>query len=127
VVFNDVHSNKLAGAFARLNALAFENSLPHETQVRYAASIQSICPPAPLVGALVEPSDPVSFSFPGQYRVDKPHIFISEKLRDAQPVDDWVLLHEMCHFKVPNHEPEFIEEVKRALDCIGWSVLLGGY
>jgi hypothetical protein len=57
----------------------------------------------------------------------EPHIFLAEKVKGVSPLDEWGLLHEMCHFKVPNHGTEFIEELKRALDKSNWSVLLGGY
>jgi hypothetical protein len=76
---------------------------------------------------LALPDDPVTHLLPGQLRLNVPHIFVSEKLRGVSPIDEWVLLHEMCHFKVRHHGLEFIEELKHALDSIGWSVLLGGF
>jgi predicted SprT family Zn-dependent metalloprotease len=46
---------------------------------------------------------------PGQFKIDIPHIFITEKLRGVSPVDELVLLHEMCHYKVHHHGREFID------------------
>jgi hypothetical protein len=126
VTFNDVDTvDALVCAFNRFNSAVFGSSLP-ETKIRWATSIQNLRTPGTPVGLLALPADPVTRLLPGQLRLKVPHIFVSEKLKGMSPVDEWVLLHEMCHFRVPHHGPEFIGEVKRALDCIGWSVLLGG-
>jgi len=127
ITFNDVDTvDALVCAFNRFNGVVFDNSLP-ETKIRWASSIQSLRQPGTPVGLLALPDDPVTHLLPGQLRLNVPHIFVSEKLRGVSPIDEWVLLHEMCHFKVRHHGLEFIEELKHALDSIGWSVLLGGF
>ena len=62
-----------------------------------------------------------------QFKLTIPHIFITDRIKGVSPLDEWVLLHEMCHFRVRNHGPEFIEELRRVLDQSKWAVLLGGY
>jgi len=114
-------------AFNRFNGTVFHGELPPETKVRWATSIQNLCAPGSPVGLLALPNDPVSNPMPAQRRLTMPHIFLAERIKGVSPLDEWVLLHEMCHFKVPHHGPEFIEELKRALDESNWSVLLGGY
>jgi hypothetical protein len=127
VVFNEQdETGSLDATFTRFNALIFGNELP-QMKIRYATSIHSLREPGLPIGLLATPNDPVEHPMFGQYVLDVPHIFISEKLRRVAPVDEWVLLHEMCHYKVPNHRPDFVAEVKRALEAINWQVLLGGY
>jgi hypothetical protein len=128
VVFNEHKElDKLEIAFAYFNHAIFDDSINPETKIRYATLIENKQEPASPIGLLAEPGDLVTHPWPGRFTIDVPHIFITEKLRDVAPVNQWVLLHEMCHFKVPNHEPEFIEVVKQALDATNWRVLLGGY
>lgn len=127
VVFNDQKEvDHLDVAFTRFNASVFDNTFP-ETRIRYASSIVSQREPGWPIGLFATPDDPMTYLAPGQFRLDVPHIFISEKLRGVAPVDEWVLLHEMCHYKVPNHGSDFIAEAKKALDATGWRSLLGGY
>lgn len=115
----------LEGVFASFNLAAFGNSLAN-TEIRFATSIQNVKEPGAPVGLLALPEDKVSHPIPNQFRIQVPHIFITERLRGLKPVDEWVLLHEMCHFKVRHHGAEFVEELKRTLDIIHWRVLLGG-
>lgn len=127
VVFNEQKEiDNLDVAFTRFNASVFDNTFP-ETKIRYASSIVSQQEPGWPIGLFAEPDDPVSRRVPGQFRLDVPHIFISEKLRGIDPIDEWVLLHEMCHHKVPNHGPDFIAQIKQALDATGWRTLIGGF
>lgn len=112
-------------AFNRFNGSLFDNELP-ETKIRWASSITNLCAPGVPVGLLALPEDPVTHRLPNQFTITVPHIFITEKIRGANPLDEWVLLHEMCHFRVPGHGPEFIDELKRVLDRSKWAVLLGG-
>jgi hypothetical protein len=126
VKYNDIEEdNQLTCAFNRLNYAAFSGRLP-ETKIRWAYSIESFYGPICPVGLLASPDDSVTHLLPGQSRLKTPHIFVTEKLNGISPIDELVLLHEMCHFKVPHHGEEFLEEFRRALDCIKWSVLLGG-
>lgn len=126
VVFNEFKEepDSLDVAFCRFNASIFQNGLP-EMKIRYATSIQSLREPGWPIGLLALPRDPVKFRVPGHYELDLPHIFLSERLRGVAPVDEWVLLHEMCHHKVANHSAEFVAEVERALKAINWRVLIG--
>jgi hypothetical protein len=127
VTYNDSeYVDEIQCAFNRYRSTIFNNEVP-ETSIRYASSIQNLRAPGKVVGLLALPQDPVSHPFPGQLRVQAPHIFISEKLRGVSPLDEWVLLHEMCHFRVANHGKEFVEVLKYALERIEWNVLLGGY
>jgi hypothetical protein len=127
VTYNDVeYPDEIAPAFNRFNAAIFDNGLP-KTNIRWAYSIRNLRAPGTSVGLLALPDDHVSHPLPTQFRLKIPHIFITEKLKGLSPVDEWVLLHEMCHFKVPHHGSEFIEELRRALEKCNWSVLLGGY
>jgi hypothetical protein len=127
VVFNETDEpHEFDGAFARFNSYIFGSSLP-KTKIRYATSIQSLCEPGWPIGVLAMPDDAVTCRIPGQFQIGTPHVFITEKLRRVAPVNEWVLLHEICHFKVKSHGPEFVAEVKRALDLIDWRVLLGDY
>jgi Protein of unknown function DUF45 len=127
VVFNDHKElDRLDVAFTRFNASVFGNTFP-STRIRYASSIVSQQAPGWPIGLFATPDDPVTYRLPGQFRLDVPHIFISDKLRGIAPVDEWVLLHEMCHYKVPNHGPDFIAEIKRALDATDWRTLIGGF
>lgn len=121
------HVGDIASAFNRYNGTVFNSELPPETKVRWASSIQNLRAPGTSVGLLALPDDPVSHPLLTQRRLTVPHIFLTQRIRGVSPLDEWVVLHEMCHFKVPHHGQEFIEELKRALDKIGWSVLLGGY
>lgn len=109
-----------------LNASVFDNTFA-ETKIRYPSSIVSQREPGWPIGLFAEPVDPVTHRLPGQFRLDVPHIFISEKLRGIAPIDEWVLLHEMCHHKVPNHGPDFIAQVKQALHATGWRTLISGF
>lgn len=113
-------------AFNRFNATIFDNGLP-ETSIRFASSIQNLRAPGSPIGLLALPGDVVSHLLPGQLRLTVPHIFISERLRGVSPLDEWVLLHEMCHFRFVDHGKEFVELLKNALDKIEWSVLVGGH
>lgn len=127
VIYNDSESlDEVVCAFNRFNGAIFDNALP-ETAIRWASSIQSLRSPGVPVGLLALPEDPISHPLPGQFRLKIPHIFISERLKGASPIPEWVVLHEMCHFRVPDHGPKFVEALKGALDRIEWSVLLGGY
>jgi hypothetical protein len=128
VVFNEFKEepDDLDVAFVRFNASIFQNELP-ETKIRYATSIESQRELLWPIGLLALPNDPVQFRVPGQHELDIPHIFLSEKLRRLAPVDEWVLLHEMCHYRVPNHGAEFVTEIERALKAINWRVLIGGF
>jgi hypothetical protein len=113
-------------AFNRFNGSLFNNELPG-SKVRWASSIRNLRAPGAPVGLLALPEDPVTHRVPNQFRITAPHIFITGKIKGLSPLDEWVLLHEMCHFRVPHHGPEFIDELKRVLDKSGWTVLLGGY
>jgi hypothetical protein len=127
VVFNERKElDNLEAAFTRFNASVFDNTFP-ETRICYATSIVSQQEPGCPIGLFAKPDDPVKCRILGQFSLDVPHIFISEKLRGVAPVDQWVLLHEMIHWKVPNHGPEFIAHVKQALDATEWSTLIGGF
>jgi hypothetical protein len=127
VTYNDADAaSGLEGVFASFNHAAFGNSLAH-TEIRFATSIQNLKAPSAPVGLLALPEDEVSHPIPNQFRIQVPHIFITERLSGMKPVDEWVLLHEMCHFNVRHHGAEFVEELKRTLDIIHWRVLLGGY
>jgi len=127
VVFNEQKElDHLDVAFTRFNASVFDNTFP-ETKICYASSIVSQQEPGWPIGLFALPDDHVTFRAPGQLHLDVPHIFISEKLRGVAPVDEWVLLHEMCHYKVPNHGPDFIAQVKHALDATGWRTLIGSF
>jgi hypothetical protein len=116
---------EIVGAFNRFNATIFDNEL-RETAIHWASSIQNLRAPGTPLGLLALPEDPISHPLRDQFRLKIPHIFISQRFKGVSPIDEWVLIHEMCHFRVPGHGPDFIEEVKRALDKIQWSVLLGG-
>lgn len=113
-------------AFNRFNGSLFNSELP-ETKIRWASSIRNQRAPGAPVGLLALPGDPVTHRMLNQFAIAKPHIFITEKIKGVSPLDEWVLLHEMCHFRVPHHGPEFIHELKRVLDKSQWAVLLGGY
>ena len=127
VVFNEQKElDHLDVAFTRFNASVFDNAFP-ETKIRYASSIVSQEEPGWPIGLFALPDDPVTYRAPSQFRLDVPHIFIAEKLSGVAPVDEWVLLHEMCHYKVPNHGPDFIAQVKQALDATGWRTLIGSF
>jgi len=127
VTFNDSENlDEVVCAFNKFDGLIFDNALP-ETAIRWACSIHSSRVPGTPVGLLALPEDPISHPLPGQFRLKIPHIFISERLKGVSPIAEWVLLHEMCHFRVPRHGPEFVEVLKGALDKIEWSVLLGAY
>lgn len=127
VIYNDREDiDEVVCAFNRFNGSIFNNALP-ETAIRWASSIQSLRPQGTPVGLLAHPEDPISHPVSGQFRLKIPHIFISERLRATGPIAEWVLLHEMCHFRVPHHGKEFIEVLKEALDRIEWSPLLGAY
>ena len=127
VTYNDMETvDNVTCVFNRFNGTVFNNELP-ETKIRWASSIQSLRAPGIPVGLLALPTDPVTHALSTQRRLTTPHIFLTEKLKGISPLDEWVLLHEMCHFKVPNHGEDFIKELKRVLDKINWSVLLGGY
>jgi hypothetical protein len=127
VVFNEhKERDNLDAAFTRFNALVFDNTFP-EAKSRYASSIVSQQEPGWPIGLFATPDDPVKYRVPGQFSLDVPYIFICEKLRSVAPVDEWVLLHEMCHYKVPNHGPDFIAQVKQALDATDWRTLIGGF
>ena len=117
--------DEVVSAFNRFNAIIFDNELP-ETTIRWSYSIQNLRAPGAPLGLLALPEDSISHPLVDQFRLKIPHIFISQRLKGLSPIDQWVLIHEMCHFRVPCHGPEFIEELKRALDKIQWSVLLGG-
>lgn len=126
VIYNDIeNANEVVCAYNRFNVAIFDNKLP-ETAIRWASSIQDLKSPSSPIGLLALPEDPISHPIPHQFRLRAPHIFITERLRGVSPLDEWVLLHEMCHFRARNHGPEFLEELKRALDRIEWRVLLGG-
>lgn len=127
VTFDTSQKNaQLDATFMRLNAAAFNNLVP-PAKIYYASSIQSSREPGTPLGLFAEPKDANSHPWLGQYQLDVPHIFVSEKLRDVAPVNEFVLLHEMCHYKVPHHGPEFIEVIKNALEASGWRVVIGGY
>lgn len=127
VVFDESQEGDgLDSAFMRLNAAAFENELP-SVKIYYASSIQSPREPGTPLGLFAEPSDANSHPSPGQYQLDVPHIFITEKLRGVAPANEFVLLHEMCHYKVPHHGQEFIEVIRHALEESNWRVVIGGY
>jgi len=111
--------------FNQFNGSLFNNGLP-ETKIRWASSIRNLRAPGAPVGLLALPEDPVTHRLPNQFTITVPHIFITEKIRGANPLDEWVLLHEMCHFRVPHHGREFIDELKRVLEQSKWAVLLGG-
>lgn len=123
---NEIH--ELDGDFARLNFTAFGNELP-EVRIRYATSIISMSPqkPGQVIGLFASPDDPCTYSIPGQFKIDVPHIFITEKLRGISPVNELVLLHEMCHYQVHHHGREFIDLIKQALDATNWRVITGGF
>jgi hypothetical protein len=113
-------------AFNRFNGSLFNNDLP-ETKIRWASSIANLHAPGAPVGLLALPEDPVTHEVLNQFKLKTPHIFITERIKGVSPLDEWVLLHEMCHFRVPHHGSEFIKELKRVLDQSKWAVLLGGY
>jgi len=113
-------------AFNRFNGCLFNNDLP-ETKVRWASSIADLHAPGAPVGLLALPEDSVTCEVLNQFKLTIPHIFITDRIKGVSPLDEWVLLHEMCHFRVRNHGPEFIEELRRVLDQSKWAVLLGGY
>ncbi len=115
----------ITGAFNRFNGALFKSELP-ETKIRWASSIKNLREPGTPVGLLALAEDPVTHRSPNQFTITAPHIFITEKIKGASPLDEWVLLHEMCHFRVPHHGPEFIDELKRVLNRSKWAVLLGG-
>lgn len=126
VIYNDVeNATEVVCTYNRFNAAIFDNKLP-ETAIRWAFSIQSLRSQGSPIGLLALPEDLISHPIPDQFRLKAPHIFITERLRGVSPLDEWVLLHEMCHFLAPHHGPEFLQKLQRALDRIGWSVLLGG-
>jgi len=112
VIYNNSESlDDVVCAFNRFNGAIFDNALP-ETAIRWASSIHSFCAPGTPVGLLALPEDPISLPIPGQFRLQIPHIFISERLKGVSLIAEWVLLHEMCHFRVPHHGPEFVEVLK---------------
>jgi len=113
-------------AFNRLNGSLFNNELL-ETKIRWASSIRDLLAPVAPVGLLALPEDPVTHRLPNQFAITVPHIFITGKIKGVSPLDEVVLLHEMCHFRVRGHGPDFVHELKRALDNNQWKVLLGGY
>jgi hypothetical protein len=118
--------DEITCAFSRFNGALFDAGLP-ETKIRWASSIVNRRAPGVPVGLLAMPDDPQTFALPHAVKLQMPHIFITEKIKGVHPLDEWVLLHEMCHLRVPHHGEEFIEELKRVLDKNNWSVLLGGY
>jgi hypothetical protein len=127
VIFDDTDIvDAITCAFNRFNGGLFGNQLP-EAKIRWASSIVNLRAPGAPVGLLALPEDPVTYRLSNQFTITMPHIFITEKIKGVSPLDEWVLLHEMCHFRVPHHGPEFIEELKRVLDKSNWAVLLGGY
>jgi hypothetical protein len=88
VVFNETDEpHELDGAFAWFNSYIFGSSLP-ETKIRYATSIQSPCEPGWPIGVLAQPDDAVTCRIPGQFQIDTPHVFITEKLRRLAPVNE---------------------------------------
>jgi Protein of unknown function DUF45 len=127
VVFNEQKKpDNLDVAFAQFDASIFGSTFP-EVKIRYASSIVSQLEPGWPIGLFATPDDPVEHRMRGQLSLDVPHIFISESVRDVVPVDEWVLLHEMCHYKIPNHGPDFIAQVKHALDMTNWRTLVGDF
>jgi hypothetical protein len=113
-------------AFNRFNGSLFDNDLP-ETKIRWASSIANLHAPGAPIGLLALPEDPVTYRVLDQFKLTMPHIFITERIKVVSPLDELVLLHEMCHLRVRHHGPEFIKELKRVLDQSEWAVLLGGY
>lgn len=127
VIYHDSEEiDEIVCAFNRFNGSVFDSAL-RETAIRWACSIKSLRTSGNPVGLLALPEDPISHPVLNQFRLKIPHIFISERLKGAHPVDEWVLLHEMCHFKAPSHGAEYLEALKDALDKIEWRVLLGDY
>lgn len=126
VIYNETESaNDLLIAFNSFNAAAFNHELP-KTVIRWASLIKSFRAPGTPIGLLALPEDQISHPLPDQFRLKIPHIFISERLRGVSPVDEWVLFHEMCHFKARGHGMDFVEVLKDGLEKIKWNVLIGG-
>jgi hypothetical protein len=96
-------------AFNRFNGIVFNNELP-ETTIRWASSIQNLRTPGTPVGLLTLPDDPITHALPNQFRLKTPHIFLTEKLKGVSPLDEWALLHEICHF------PQWSEALTTAND-----------
>lgn len=127
VKYEDVDSPELEMYYNDLNFSAFDNGLPYDVKLRWALSIQSLRSPIHPIGMVAHPNDPqADVVMPGQWRITQTHIFITDRLKNVSPADQVVLLHEMCHLTVPNHEKEFVDELKRALEAAKWSPMLGG-
>ena len=101
--------------FQRLNRQVFDGSLP-AAEVRWGM-IYNPQGFACLHGCLVESHDALK----------GPHIFIDRRLRDRGMIllAELVLLHEMCHFKAPNHDTTFVKQLLRALQRVSWEPLVG--
>jgi hypothetical protein len=112
VIYDDSEELLIACAFHRFNRALFDGKLP-ATRVRWASSIREA---AGRVNGLCVDAHP---------DLDKPHIFLCERLQGLSPLDELVLIHEMCHLRVPDHSAEFVRELLAALERASWKPLVG--
>jgi hypothetical protein len=114
IVFDETEDLLLTATFRRC-ARAFDGLLP-ATEVRWGEIHikQGFCA---MYGCLVEKND----------ALDKPHIFVDQRLRDRSLTlfVELVILHEICHFKVSEHDAMFVKEYLRALQRVSWEPLIG--
>lgn len=114
--FEDVEDAQLSAAYHRYNKWILDDSLPSDAKVRWAKLIdpdgfQSIN------GWLFNYDPPAT-----------PYLFVDSRLRVLYPCSghlvDLVLLHEMCHFRVPQHDAAFVRELLTALERVSWEPLV---
>ena len=115
-IFEDIEDSQLSAAYQRYNTYVFDGSLPPDVKVRWAQLIG----PAGFFGAngWLYNDDPSA----------TPYLFVDERLRTLYPrsgsLIDLILLHEMCHFRVPQHDVAFVREILTALERVSWEPLV---
>jgi hypothetical protein len=114
ITFEDNVDTVLLCTFDRLHGVIFDGSLP-ETEIRWAklTGPRGFCS---MYGYLAN-----------ENQMPKPYLFVDERLRDRSLalLAELTLIHEMCHFKVPEHNAAFVKEFLRALQRVSWEPLVG--
>src|SRR6267143_4733405 len=115
IIFDDTEDILLVARFQHYNIYLFDGSLP-ETKIRWA-KLQDAIGFCSQHGYLADKHD----------ALDGPYIFLDQRFRDRSlgMIADLVLLHEMCHFRVPKHDAAFVKEFLLALQRSSWEPLIG--